>query len=108
MFCVLVENCFYNIRNYSAFLYFFPKANSSSRLLFRSVRLKVIFCSHPLPTGNYMVKVYNGNTRARCEICSRLTIKTPEQCRHRCGVFIVNLEHISHLFLVFPLLTLSR
>lgn len=31
------------------------------------------------------------------------TIKTPEQ-RH--GVFPVTLEHISHLFLVFPLLTL--
>ena len=33
------------------------------------------------PAGNYMFKVNNRNTRTRCEICSKLTIKTPEQ-RH--------------------------
>ena len=31
------------------------------------------------PVGNYMFKVKNKNTRARCEICSKLTIETPEQ-----------------------------
>ena len=34
----------------------------------------------------------------RCEICSKLTVKTPKQrqwCRF--GVFIVNFEHILHL-----------
>ena len=31
------------------------------------------------PTGNYMFKVNNRNTRTRCEICSKLTIKTPER-----------------------------
>ena len=31
--------------------------------------------------GNYMFKVNNRNIRARCEICSKLTIKTPER-RH--------------------------
>ena len=31
--------------------------------------------------GNYMLKVNNRNTRTRCEICSKLTIKTPER-RH--------------------------
>ena len=39
----------------------------------------------------------------------KLTIKTPE--RHewrRSGVFIINFEHISHIVLVFRLLTLSR
>ena len=48
-------------------------------------------------------------TRTRCEICSKLTIKLPER-RHwrRSGVFIVNFEHISHLVLVFLLLTLNR
>ena len=58
--------------------------------------------------GNYLFKVNNRNTRTRCEICSKLTIKTPER-RHwrRSGVFIVNFEHISHLVLVFWL-TLSR
>ena len=46
-------------------------------------------------------KVNNRNTRKRYEICSKLTITIPE--RHHChhsGVFIVNFEHISHLFLV--------
>ena len=38
-----------------------------------------------------------------CEIRSRVTIKTPER-----RVFIVNFERISHFFLVFLLLTLSK
>ena len=61
------------------------------------------------PVGNYMLKCNNRNTRTRCEICSKLTIKTPER-RHwrRSGVFIVNFEDISHLALLFLLLTLSR
>ena len=46
-----------------------------------------------IPTGIYLLKVNNGNTRTRCEKCSKLTI---------------NFEHISHLVLVFLLLTLSR
>ena len=57
------------------------------------------------PAGNYMFKVTNRNTRARCEICSKLTIKTPEGRHWRCsGVFIVKFENISHLILVFLLL----
>ena len=48
------------------------------------------------------------NTRTRWEICSKLTINTPERGHwHRSGVFIVNFEHISHLVLVFLLLTLN-
>ena len=45
----------------------------------------------------------------RCEISSKLTMKTPER-RHWCRsiVFIFNFEHISHLVLVFLSLTLSR
>ena len=34
------------------------------------------------PPGIYLLKVNNGNTRISCEICSKLTIKTPE--RHYC------------------------
>ena len=52
------------------------------------------FCFYP--AGNYMFKVNNRNTRTRCEICSELTY-----------FFIVNFEHISHLVLVFLLLTLN-
>ena len=60
------------------------------------------------PAGNYMFKVNNRNTRTRCEICSELTIKIPERRQWRSGIFIFNFEHISHLVLVFLLLTLSR
>ena len=56
----------------------------------------------------YMLKVNNRNTGTTCEICSKLTIKTPKQRHWRCsGVFIVNFEHISHLILEFMLLTLN-
>ena len=42
-------------------------------------------------------------------MCSQLTIKTPERRQLRpSGVFIVNFEHISHLSLVFLLLTLNK
>ena len=44
-----------------------------------------------------MFKVNNRNTRM-CEICSKLTIKTPER---RSGIFIVNFENSLHLVLVF-------
>ena len=45
------------------------------------------------PAGNYMFKVNNRDTRTRCEIW------------RRSGVFIGNFEYISHLVLVFLLLT---
>ena len=66
----------------------------------------VAFILHYTQAGIYLLKVNNRNNRARCEICSNLTIKAPER-RLRSGVFIVNLEHISHLVLVFVLLTLN-
>ena len=46
----------------------------------------------------YLFKVNHRNTRKRCEICSKLTMKTLER---RPAVCIVNFERISHLFLVF-------
>ena len=61
------------------------------------------------PANIYLFKVNNKNTRKRCEICSKLTIKTPERRQwRRSGVFIVNFEHISHLVLVFLLLTSNK
>ena len=36
-----------------------------------------------------------------CEITSKLTIKTVERCQRRSGIFIVNLENISDIALVF-------
>ena len=57
----------------------------------------------------YLFKANNRSTRTTYEICSKLTIITPER-RHwrRSGIFIVNFEHISHFALVFLLLTLHR
>ena len=59
--------------------------------------------------GNEVFKVNIKNNRERCEICSKLTIKTLEQTQWRhSGVFTVTFELIPHLALVFLLLTLSR
>ena len=57
----------------------------------------------------YLFKFNSTNTKRRCEICSKLPIKTrePRQWR-RSRVFIVKFEDISYLFLVFLLLTLSK
>ena len=60
------------------------------------------------PAGNRIPKVSNRNTRRRCDICPKLTIKTPERPQRRSGVFIVNFGHFPRLTLVFLLLTLSR
>ena len=61
------------------------------------------------PAGNCIFKVNNRNTRTRREICLKLTIKTPERRYwRRSGVFVANFDHMSHLFLLFLLLTLSR
>ena len=51
------------------------------------------------PAKIYLFKANNGNTRKKCKICSKLTVKTRQW--RRSGVFIVNFEHILHLFLVF-------
>ena len=60
------------------------------------------------PTNSYLLKVNNRNARKRCEVCSNLTI-TPER-RHwrRSGVFIVDVNHICYLLLLFLLLTLNK
>ena len=61
------------------------------------------------PANICLFQVNNRNTRKRCEICSKLTIKTLER-RHLnfFVVFIVNFENISHHFFVFLLFTLSK
>ena len=65
--------------------------------------------SNSYPVGIYMFKVNNSNTETRCEICSKLTIKTPVRRQwRRSALYIVNFEHISHFVLVFLLLTLNR
>ena len=52
------------------------------------------------PASIYLLKGNNRNTRARCEICSKLTIKTPEWRQKLTlktpfsSVSIVNFEHV--------------
>ena len=54
------------------------------------------------PAGNYMFKANSKNTRTRFEICSKLTIKTPERRDwRRSGVFILNFEHFTPFSSVF-------
>ena len=62
------------------------------------------------PTGNYMFKVNNRNTKTRCEICSKLLCNFIEiTLLHKCWhSSIVNFENISHLVLAFLLLTMNR
>ena len=61
------------------------------------------------PANMNLLKVNKRNTRKMCELCSKLTIKTPEQLQwRRFGVFLVNFEHISHLFLVFLFWDLNK
>ena len=71
--------------------------------------VQISFNSHMIPANIYLFKVTNRSIRKTCEICSKLTIKTPEPSQWRpSGVFIVNFEHISHLFLGLLLVTLNK
>ena len=54
---------------------------------------------HPFATSFYLLKVNNRSNRKRCEIFSKLTIKTPEWRQWCCcGHFIVDFENTLHLF----------
>ena len=44
----------------------------------KSLREKIDYFSQ-IPVDIYLLKVNNRNTKTRCEICSKLTIKTPER-----------------------------
>ena len=67
------------------------------------------YFSFSLPSGIQLFKNNSGNTRTMREICSELTIKTPEsRLWHRSNAFIVNFEQVSNIVLIFPLLTLNK
>ena len=62
-----------------------------------------------LLSQHLLVQSNNGNTRTASDICSKLTMKTPERHQHPFWcLFILNLEQISHIVLVFPWLTLNK
>ena len=77
---------------------YFPTTSTDSSNLLKASK-KLAWCHNP--TNIYLFKVNDRNTRKRCEICSKLTIKTTKLRHSRSGVFIVNAEHISHHFPVF-------
>ena len=53
-----------------------------------------------LVPSKHQFKVNKRNDSKRCKICSKLATKKPEWRQWCCsGVFIVNFEHISYLFL---------
>ena len=112
---------------YRSYLHYFPFALMKSYMLiklsflyFQNIPTPFTLLLIPLeirfhefsrwfPAGIYLFRVKNRNSRTICEICSKLTIKTPERRQWRySGVFIVNFEHILHLVLLFVLLTLNR
>ena len=75
------ERGLFNVNSLDIILYSLTTP-SSFIIYFEQVYYETFFSlkylSH-LPAGNYMFKVNNRNSRARCEICSKLTIKLPER-----------------------------
>ena len=64
--------------------------------------------TQPAFTWSKVTKTLEHKTTIRYEICSKLTIKTPERRQWRYSVvFIVIFQHISRLIVVFLLLTLN-
>ena len=58
--------------------------------------------------GIYQLKINKRNTRTRCEICPKLPIKTTERRQLRRSVVFAIFEQISHIVLVFILLTSNK
>ena len=71
------------IRTKSAFNYVCVRNNSEGRLLVHSANIYLLKVNSRNTSSNYLsninlLKVNNKNTRKRYEICSKLTIKTPD------------------------------
>ena len=67
---------------------------ASVKLLFRKLSLMKLPHHFINISRQLLLKPNNRDTRTKCEICSKLTIKTPER-RHwrRSGVYIINFKH---------------
>ena len=57
-----------------------------------------------IPAGIYLFKVNNRNTRTRCEICSKLTINTPERRQWALleRVFLQKANHVEKIKIHVP------
>ena len=86
---VLLYHCGY-VKTRSNYKYLFKDSNKVTRTK-----------SSAFPASIYLLKVYNRNTEKSYEICSKLAQKRPKRLYwRRSGLFIVNFEHVLHLFLV--------
>ena len=66
------------------------------------INIKIKQFELTFPASNYLFNVKKWKSRKSYEICLKLTIETLERCQWaRFGFLFVNLEHNSHLFLVF-------
>ena len=73
---------------------FFPKISKNA--LVQIFVTPLCHCHGAIP--HLLIESPQRNTKWICDVCSKLTIKTPEQCQWYCsGVSILNFEHISHL-----------
>ena len=75
-------------------LYFFQISSSKLRYSNYKIVVEIQYFSQNQTSNIYLSKVSNRDTRRRCEVCLKLTMKTPERLS---GVFVVNFEHISFL-----------
>ena len=73
-------------------LFFLPKSNLCQLYLTKN------FSEMTFQSAITCSKLTIETLEQRCEIWPKLTIKTPKYHWHRFGVFIVNFEHISHLY----------
>ena len=91
--------CWFNVDVFAGYWGAFLKEQLSSVMLRK--RDEVSFKSHSWAFTTQQTIIYSKsnsrNTRKKCEICSKLTIKTPEgrHWRRRSCVFIGNFKHIS-------------
>ena len=60
------------------------------------------------PANIYLLKVINRNTRKKERNMFKVNNRNTRTTSCRSGVFVVNFEHISHIFLVFLLLPWNR
>ena len=93
-----------------SFLFFFFRLGKWSKKIKENLHYKNnADLKFAIPDKIYLLKANNRYTRKRCEKRSKLTKKKSERhhCRSSC-VFIVNFEHILHVFLVLLLLTSNR
>ena len=82
-----------------AYFEYFASCNLSYDVNIDLLRFQLCFTTNPLLGCIYLLKVNNRNTRTRCEICSKLLIKTL--------VFVVVLVSILLTLNIFHILCVS-